>query len=1102
MAKILRLQENGTNTYLGWEQSSKYSTNAIKQINDPNGHSAAKQITSIPSPFARINLVKTAFEFVSQKDAAGIYPNLNTNTIYNKMVSDSLDVGQIFFDYEKHKNLVDIIVWDKQTDLQALHDGVPEHEQLARTYELFLQQDAQANNFNHLQAIYLLNYKQGPAPVNIIGATSPATLFFSSANDLSYVKIISGQDKFFDNEYMPLYRRDIEYHKFLWLLRISTPNFATLFPEFSAYLDACYTLSDSARISQLQSVVPNDFSQYTSISVAGNTGRLVEVLGIQFKSKIQNTACIADESDFVIQSTITQNKPLVLPVETFAQPYMYTTAIWDKTTKVPYVDNTPIDSRILPNEGAKYPYLTISDFLENTIIRIPYECNNSAYNDGNCQKKDGKTYLLPLKSLFFEYFAPNELQKMLELKDNAGGISVVLKIPVKGGSISYTRTYYDNAKANVSSNSNEGGIIECDFGFAMFPNVKFASSDSSFYRMGLVYDFNDINSYSIQCVKGVLPIVSEEYVRNNSDSRYPKCQVYAVDKQDFDYIQVTCNGKKGVIVPKFKTSQGSEQFTFAIDFGTTNTHIEYSVNGKIKSDEFSTSDDDIQIQPLAAYDKIKKVVFQMDLMPEFIGGKSLYNFPMRTALSEAKNTNWNSSISAYLQAGVAYTYEKLIEYQYNRILTNLKWSNDRDNIAKIGCYIDSLLILLRNKVVLNGGDLAQTKIVWFYPISMTKSRFNQFKKAWNDAYLKYFGTNMGNVVAMTESVAPYEFFKSSIGAVNRIVTIDIGGGTSDVVFAEDGKVQYITSFRFAANSIFGDVHDGAGVQNGIIRQFKSQIKDILDTNDESELIEVYDNLDGQNDSANLASFFFALKDNVKNKGISNSVNFNSILQNDESQKIVFLMFYTALIYHVAKIIKAKNLNEPRHIAFSGNGSKVISILTDDEKTLGKYTKAIFEKVLGKSYDVDGLDLKYKSDQPKEATCKGGISCKQPQDYDTVADMKVVLKTNKVDSFISDETYESINDSYIKQSLSETKQFLDSTFEIIAKTKAKDEFGIESNSISLAKDVCYRDLETYMKRALQQKKEEVDVTDPIEETLFFYPLNGMLNALAAEICDKR
>jgi Ethanolamine utilization protein EutJ (predicted chaperonin) len=40
--------------------------------------------------------------------------------------------------------------------------------------------------------------------------------------------------------------------------------------------------------------------------------------------------------------------------------------------------------------------------------------------------------------------------------------------------------------------------------------------------------------------------------------------------------------------------------------------------------------------------------------------------------------------------------------------------------------------------------------------------------------------------------------------INNLVSIDIGGGTTDIVFIKDGKkAEYVTSFRFAANSIFG-----------------------------------------------------------------------------------------------------------------------------------------------------------------------------------------------------------------------------------------------------------------------------------------------------------
>ena len=224
MAHVFRIQAEGKNTIEGWQGSAKYSTTAIEQIKDPNGASAQKQITSIPSPFARIDLIKTAFKTVSEKDSTtGKYSNLEGNNIFHKMVSDSLDVAQIFFEYAKLSDKIEIVPWDAKDDLGSLLDSLDSaHVQLGETYKLFMHQDAQSYNFDKLKRIYLLNYKGGPDEINIIGATSPATLFFSSANDLSYASdgITFGQDRPFDNAYLPLYKRDLEFHKYLWRLSV------------------------------------------------------------------------------------------------------------------------------------------------------------------------------------------------------------------------------------------------------------------------------------------------------------------------------------------------------------------------------------------------------------------------------------------------------------------------------------------------------------------------------------------------------------------------------------------------------------------------------------------------------------------------------------------------------------------------------------------------------------------------------------------------------------------------------------------------------------------------------------------------------------------
>ena len=136
MSKILRIHEGASNTINGWENSVKIGIKAIDSIPDPVGATDKKEITSIPSPFARMDLVKRAFKYVAEH-------NLEGRTAYHKLVSDSLDVGQIFFNIEKYRDILEIIVWDKNQQIdELLNSRVNEHRRLGSTYRTYLQQDS------------------------------------------------------------------------------------------------------------------------------------------------------------------------------------------------------------------------------------------------------------------------------------------------------------------------------------------------------------------------------------------------------------------------------------------------------------------------------------------------------------------------------------------------------------------------------------------------------------------------------------------------------------------------------------------------------------------------------------------------------------------------------------------------------------------------------------------------------------------------------------------------------------------------------------------------------------------------------------------------
>jgi len=401
-----------------WEDRGEpYGPTVIEDINNPDGDYSITDPTSIPSPFARVDLVRSAFKYVADSN------NFDGNTIYHKLVSDCFDVAEIFFNFDKLGDRVQIKTWDKNTDLNnLLSSNNPKHKLLGETLDLFLKQDASSNNFDALNKLYFIFYDN-----KIVGGTSPTTLFFTSANDLSFANIKIGNDILFDSDLNPLYKRDIEFQKYIYKLVNGYPELKTKMRDLADYLEKSLTRLDSynnglyGELCKIQEENTDDLigrlnSSYSSLDIGENNN--IEILGVPLKKKkIENSGTtIEDVSEFIIKSSKTDAKPLVLQ-NNFTEPLIYTdkNVKWDNNWTVPYFDDIfNIQERILPNQLDKYPYLTVSDFLQAQIIRVPYVLNSDKYFDGNIKNESGdknKSFLLPLTKKFFEYFDTEDLQK-------------------------------------------------------------------------------------------------------------------------------------------------------------------------------------------------------------------------------------------------------------------------------------------------------------------------------------------------------------------------------------------------------------------------------------------------------------------------------------------------------------------------------------------------------------------------------------------------------------------------------------------------------------------------------------------------------------------
>lgn len=1141
MSKVLSLFRNII-TSNGWKEDTNYAygDDERAKIEDTINASKYYDITSIPSPFARMQLVKDAFSQIVKSK------NLDADDIYGRTVSDTLDVGELFFNIDKFSDKLQIIPVDLNAIAEKLKvDTIDErHHAVGDTLLKFLASDKEFN-FDQMNKIYLLRYIYGDTGMQIIGATSPRTLFFSTANKLSGISDVFsfGQDKPFDLDFAPLYKRDFEYVKFWFYLRNTNPTFSSDFPEVYDYLGKVINRYPDDKRFILDNI--NSADEFDRIDVGSERADHVEVLGYPLCKK-KLVPCV--DSDFEIDTKLLDETsrpfPLVLPVDagTNYANLKYTEDKWGSENKAPYFDDMDLDKRKLPRPGnLKQSYLTISDFLEDYLIRVPHAMNSKSFFAGNIVYRfDEKqvSYLLPLKNTFFDYFTTSDLianvgsQKMIEMETRpSGSVNVTLRIPIRGNvqtkCIVYTRTYADNGTHDCvpELTKNMGAVREFNFTGLVLPNYKFANDRDAFYTLSCISWNNQKFDYHV--FKGGNEIKDVPVaVRNPCDANSEpyKAKNYTLEQHTFDYIQISDSNRvvKGLIVPIFKERRGNDQFNFSVDLGTSNTLIEYAVQnvntGRITPKVFGFDLTDTQVCQMfvptldcGSGEEVQldlmgeMALIDKDFMPSQIGEAIDFHFPNRTVLSAKRNIDWDARVDANSLVNIPFTYDKRRNLTYNQMYFDIKWGNDRASKTILEKYIDCLMLLIRNKVVLNDGDLSETQVTWFYPISMEQAKLNELKQIWGDAYKKYFNEN-GTTNSVTESSAPVKAFYEINPNASQIVSVDIGGGTTDMAFSQKrGQVSYVTSFRFATNDLFQTPFSKVNSSNGIVDHFKENFRNVLEKNGQlKELLDVFDNEDNQ-DAVNMASFLFSLKGNsliAKNDINIRSVDFLYNLQTDANFKIVFLLYYSAIIYHLAKIIKVANQGKdkeeifmPRHLTFSGNGCKIIASLTPDiSGVLTDYTKLLIEKVSG--LKCPNLCIKGITDDaaPKEATCKGGLMT----DGNIDDREKSVILQAAGDKFADlSQEYRTISKEYEKETVNEVASFFDFILvDMCREFNFSKMFQMTQTSLALAKEVCKQNLDTFLDKALDAHRTEEN--KQLEETLFFYPIKGALNALSNKI----
>ena len=1142
-----------------WSATQEYGEFEIEGITDPSGESDNSEITSIPSTFARMDLVINAFKrIVLQK-------NIDGNTIHHKLVSEALDIGEIMFNIDHLSGKIKIKQWSPTADLAILKSGNAKHKLLGETYSLFLDQDKESFNFDKINRLYEIEYSEGPTNKKILGGTSPATLFYSSANDADFVDINFGNHKLFYRSeeesfiYPALYKRDPDFVKYLFGFFKEydiTKEFYKGYRNpldyvkeyFNLNLDKLHDINKTLHTDLIQ-INSKFFNESYAELTTGKEGDIVEIIGCTLRKKKINTSSIEENSDFVIKSTKYQSvKPLVLQ-NNFTKKLHYTTGFWIPNTVVSYF---PIDdserfidfrNRILPNLTTKYPWLTVSDFLEPYIQKLVYPINKKYFFNGNLSNANNGGYLLPVKPLFFDFFDEHELSKVhydgkkwFEIIEEAGGgVTVKMRIPIKKENeyITFERTYSPIFSKEYlpepDQSENQGLVIENEFSIGVFPAVQSLNGNLKTHYRVLLIDSNKGNLLKDKELKLKFfrtdnsLVEATEKIRSDKKEGDELATKYYVLNENFNFIQLTIDFSCGILLPKFKKyAPGHSNFTFAIDFGTTYTHIEQQVDGGVPF-AFEIKKDDIQLVTLHDHndEDLRGIAPELiDIIPqEFIpyelGDKSEYLMPQRTVIGFKHNLDFLKNTFALADLNIPFVYEK--EPIYKNIITKtyLKWSDyveGKQNILdykSVYAFIDVILYMIRNKVLLNGGNIENTKIIWSYPSSMIPQRRDSLEQVWLELYSKYFSDYAkGKVFNLSESIAPFYYYKTRWqvkSGSKPALSIDIGGETTDVVIFKGNEPLSLTSFRYGANVLYGDGYGGSATNNGFVIKYKNYYQNLFESNNLGNLSQIFEDLLSKDESTNIIDFLFSLESNKKIVD-QNMYSFNRKLSEDSDLKIVFLFYYASIIYHSAKLMIAEGYDVPGYLTFSGTASKLLNIIDKSSglKRLEKFTSILFSKI----YEIDDIEIKIRQDKnPKEITAKGSLYA---DSFEEIEGIKTILLGTGNNLIIPKEKLyynQFIDDQETRAAvINEVKEFIELFFAIDKSYNYEKYFAINNSKINKYEEYLTDELDEFLILGLNNKKKELPednmIDVEIEETMFFYPLVGAINNLAFKIVSEK
>jgi hypothetical protein len=1015
----------------GWNSSTSnpYGEEAIDKIAD-NTDDVAIPVTSIPSPFAQMHLVETAFTVLNEAYKKRGAVALDGKSTYHVQVSNCLDVYELLFSYDllSLSGRISIENW-RYDQLAAMENtgevGTKVFSQALRVFiDNYNREPRFSRNginapFNNLTLIYFDH--------ELLAGSSPFTGFMLAADAVAVeVKNLEGRNFFTGT--VPLYKRSKGFQRFIFALFANEPLLIKGCHEVYSYLQNNLKDLVDADLRKEEKSGTLSLQEYAQLSINNNP---VYILGEQVVYRYDglepgDLEDQAKKSDYVVQtSKKLERPPLLLLPDTNMKHWKYLRGGLPEDIDIPENVVQECESRELPGYDFKYPYLTRNDLLARHLVKLKYEVNLDKFvYPENCEAKD---VLLPVTPTYFNYFTIKDLKEQLKIqKLRSGGVVVKLEIPVKGdggaGIVTVERTYNPVNTSSIDS-EQKGAIVRSSLGFGIYPFFKveepvfndrykilsYHETEESVHCSFLKTEETKPISTSVQSVAtkrtGALDdyFFETNYIELTSLKKKEDggTNIAADTDVSFDFvnISITVDGVivKAAIIPDFgKPIQLTTSYSaISFDIGTTNSFVAFDLYGN-KPEKLTSFKGEIRsADPLlvmlhhpsaeepgysAPFDFNSRVEARYsnaqynEFIPSLIGVKQEFDLPIRTMLNQSVNAKPGKFNDTIVLGNVNIPFAlhtHIARRDMDVMHSNLKWgiagATNHDARNRLYAFKEELTWMGRNRLLAERKDPRRTEVIWFKPLSMGANQMTVFRDNWRDLHACYFSKDINERERLHEVTESWA----------PVYSYPTGRGTGEVFMNLDigGGTTDMLIFKDKKPQLTTSFRfAGDSLFDEGLTQRNEKDNGFV-TKYEQLMRETYGEHSKNTDILNYIRDSSSLRSVDLISFFFSTKAFVDLLKLDSDFQILFLLHNTAIFYHSAQILKLSGHKIPNYIGLSGNGARLLEVTNRDSnlnrpRGFAKVVSQIFKHVYD-SEDAPKVELKV-LDDPKDSTALGGL----------------------------------------------------------------------------------------------------------------------------------